>query len=81
MLQIASVAEGHWHTKAITVTNTGCEPVDIKDYKLEFFMNGGKENGKPNWTYQFKGQFLPSLAPGGSMTICHKNCETEVMTE
>jgi hypothetical protein len=80
-LQIASVAEGHWHTKAITVTNTGCEPVDIKDYKLEFFMNGGKDSGKPNWTYQFKGQFLPSLAPGGSMTICHKNCETAVMTE
>ena len=80
-LQIASVAEGHYHTKAITVTNTGCEPVDIKDYKLEFFMNGGKADGTPNWTYQFKGQFLPSLAPGGSMTICHKNCETAVMTE
>lgn len=89
-LEFAAIAEGNGFTKALTLTNVGCNTINLYDYTLKMFHNG-KNPGTPDteatYTYHLedhnkgsnKGSLPETLAKGESITICNTNCDAEAL--
>lgn len=79
-LELAAIAEGSWFTKALTLTNVGCESESIQEYSLKMWHSA---NVDPTYEYDLAGQGnLPSmLASGESITICNSQCDSKKLAE
>lgn len=88
-LELSAIVEGSWFTKAVTLTNVGCESASIQKYSLKMWHNGNDDNTEPTYEYKFfnevegkpEGNLPLMLNSGESITICNSQCDSVVLEE